>query len=29
MNNEQQRLEAARDPNTLWKKLGPYLSERQ
>jgi len=25
----QQRLEAARDPKTPWKKWGPYLSERQ
>ena len=29
MNKEQQRLEAARDPKTPWKKWGPYLSERQ
>jgi hypothetical protein len=29
MNNEQQRLEEARNPNTPWKKWGPYLSERQ
>ena len=29
MNNEQQRLVAARDPTTPWKKWGPYLSERQ
>ena len=29
MNHEQQRLEAARNPNTPWKKWGPYLSERQ
>ena len=28
-NAEQQRLEAARNPNTPWKKWGPYLSERQ
>lgn len=26
---EQQRLLAARDPSTPWKKWGPYLSERQ
>jgi hypothetical protein len=29
MNIEQQRLDAARDPKTPWKKWGPYLSERQ
>jgi hypothetical protein len=29
MNNEQQRLAEARNPNTPWKKWGPYLSERQ
>src|SRR5262245_59131629 len=29
MNHEQQRLTAARDPKTPWKKWGPYLSERQ
>jgi hypothetical protein len=29
MNKEQQRLEGARNPNTPWKKWGPYLSERQ
>jgi hypothetical protein len=29
MNEERQRLEAARDPNTPWRKWGPYLSERQ
>ncbi len=29
MNNEQQRLEQARNPDTPWKKWGPYLSERQ
>jgi hypothetical protein len=29
MNNEQQRLDEARNPNTPWKKWGPYLSERQ
>jgi hypothetical protein len=29
MNNEQQRIEQARDPQTPWKKWGPYLSERQ
>ncbi|HXI72854.1 MAG TPA: glucosidase [Verrucomicrobiae bacterium] len=29
MNIEQQRLAAARDPQTPWKKWGPYLSERQ
>ncbi len=29
MNTEQQRLAAARDPQTPWKKWGPYLSERQ
>jgi hypothetical protein len=29
MNLEQQRLEEATDPNTPWKKWGPYLSERQ
>ena len=29
MNAEQQRLEAARQPRTPWKKWGPYLSERQ
>jgi Mannosylglycerate hydrolase MGH1-like glycoside hydrolase domain len=28
-NAEQQRLEAARNPKTPWKKWGPYLSERQ
>ena len=26
---EKQRLEEARDKNILWKKWGPYLSERQ
>jgi hypothetical protein len=29
MNAEQQRLQAARDAGTPWKKWGPYLSERQ
>jgi len=29
MTTEQQRLEAARHPDTPWKKWGPYLSERQ
>jgi hypothetical protein len=29
MNTEQQRLTESRDPNTPWKKWGPYLSERQ
>ncbi|MGC3961643.1 MAG: glucosidase [Verrucomicrobiota bacterium] len=29
MNAEQQRLEAVRNPETPWKKWGPYLSERQ
>jgi hypothetical protein len=29
MNKEQQRLEAARNIETPWKKWGPYLSERQ
>jgi hypothetical protein len=29
MNNEQQRLEQARNTDTPWKKWGPYLSERQ
>ena len=29
MNKEQQRLQVARDPQTPWKKWGPYLSERQ
>jgi len=29
MNNEQQRLDEARNPSTPWKKWGPYLSERQ
>jgi hypothetical protein len=29
MNQEQQRLEEARNANTPWKKWGPYLSERQ
>src|SRR6476660_7092579 len=29
MNDEQQRLEEAKSPNTSWKKWGPYLSERQ
>src|ERR1051326_4827119 len=29
MNNESQRLEQARNPETPWKKWGPYLSERQ
>jgi hypothetical protein len=29
MNHEQQRLAAALDPRTPWKKWGPYLSERQ
>jgi hypothetical protein len=29
MNAEQKRLGVAGDPNTPWKKWGPYLSERQ
>ena len=29
MNAEQARLDAARDQQSPWKKLGPYLSERQ
>src|SRR5258705_3822956 len=29
MNAEQQRLADARNPQTPWKKWGPYLSERQ
>src|SRR6516164_1069273 len=29
MNAESQRLEQARNPQTPWKKWGPYLSERQ
>ena len=29
MDREKERLEAARDPATPWKKWGPYLSERQ
>jgi len=29
MNQEQKRLEEARNPQTPWKKWGPYLSERQ
>src|SRR5688572_18703626 len=29
MNREQKRLEESRDAATLWKKWGPYLSERQ
>jgi hypothetical protein len=29
MNNEQRRLEEARNPNMSWKKWGPYLTERQ
>jgi hypothetical protein len=29
MNAEQKRLEEAREQNILWKKWGPYLSERQ
>jgi hypothetical protein len=29
MNSEQQRLEQSHDPQTPWKKWGPYLSERQ
>ena len=29
MDAESQRLEQARDPQTPWKKWGPYLSERQ
>ena len=29
MNSEQIRLEEAREQNILWKKWGPYLSERQ
>jgi hypothetical protein len=29
MNHEQPRLQEARSPNSLWKKWGPYLSERQ
>jgi len=28
-NDESKRLEQARDPQTPWKKWGPYLSERQ
>ncbi len=29
MNAESLRLAQARDPQTPWKKWGPYLSERQ
>jgi len=29
MNSEQNRLEEAREKKVLWKKWGPYLSERQ
>ena len=29
MNAEQERLNAANDPKTPWRKWGPYLSERQ
>jgi hypothetical protein len=29
MTNEERRLTEARQPTTLWKKWGPYLSERQ
>ena len=29
MNAEQNRLEEAREKKVLWKKWGPYLSERQ
>lgn len=29
MNAESRRLEHSRDPNTLCKTWGPYLSERQ
>ncbi len=29
MTEEERRLEAARDPDTPWKKWGPYLAERQ
>jgi hypothetical protein len=29
MNTEQERLAESRQPNTPWKKWGPYLSERQ
>jgi hypothetical protein len=29
MTQEERRLDAARDPETPWKKWGPYLSERQ
>ena len=29
MITEKVRLQQARDPNTPWKKWGPYLSERQ
>src|SRR6188508_3265971 len=29
MSDEKQRLEEAKNPNTPWKKWGPYLSERQ
>ena len=29
MINEHRRLEEARNPETPWKKWGPYLSERQ
>jgi hypothetical protein len=29
MNPESKRLDQARDPQTPWKKWGPYLSERQ
>jgi hypothetical protein len=29
MNREHQRLAAANDPKTPWKRWGPYLSERQ
>ncbi|MBY0459894.1 MAG: hypothetical protein K2V38_21455, partial [Gemmataceae bacterium] len=29
MNAEQTRLQEAQDPQTPWRKWGPYLSERQ
>ena len=29
MNHEEQRLQEVRDKKILWKKWGPYLSERQ
>jgi hypothetical protein len=29
MTDEKRRREEARDPNTSWRKWGPYLSERQ